>query len=274
VPGARGLASPQLADTDLDYKMDYIAVGDLNGNVYRIDTTEENMGQVDLLYRGSPERPITTMPTIFQVPGTLNTTVVVGTGKYLEDSDREINIPRQAIVGLSECGFGCDKYPLTDSNLVVQEMTLQNNGNFTMEVTQVADEEHELGWMVQLGNPQAGNGDLVGERIVSNGIAIFDANMVVMTSYIPSHDPCAPSGTGAVYVLSAHTGGFVYPGDLGQEGYDPGEPVIGDDPRNVGKLFDSGRPMPQPFIGELGISGMRIRGLPVRRRSGWREIDL
>lgn len=277
VPGSRGLASPQLADVDLDYKLDFIAVGDLNGSVYRIDTTEDDFGAVTRIFSGTPERPITTMPTIFQVPGSTHTTIVVGTGKYLEDVDREINIPQQAIYGLSECGVSCSKYGT--GIMIEHQMTLGGNGYFTMDVTTIPrpeDAERTQGWVISLGNPA--HDVLAGERIIKNGLGVFDANMVVLESFIPSRDPCAPAGTGALYVLNAHTGGFVFPGDLNENEYDPGNiPVIGTNPANVGRLFGD-RPVPQPFInpgtGEMSISGETIRGLPVRRRSGWREIEL
>lgn len=290
VPNARGLATVQAADYELDYKVDFLVAGDLRGDLWRIDLTgltwsNVASARVDRLFQGEtggglPLRPITSAPTIFADPSTGKMTVVVGTGKYIENVDRETNIPRQAIYGIRECGPGCARYPIRQSNLVQQTITASADGFLNMSQTNVVPPDRD-GWYVQLGNPSLLGGALLGERIIDMSIPVsFASGIVALGSFIPSSDPCAPLGTGAVYVLSAFTGGFPLPGDLNTGGtaYQPGQAVIGGGTAaGVGKL--TSRPPDlsaflDPDGGSMSVMGTKILGVPVRRRSGWREIPL
>ena len=227
ISGSRGLATIQLADYELDYKLDFMVVGDLNGDVYRVDVADLGWGdlgsaQVDMLFDGGETRPITAGASIFPDPATGKMVVVIGTGKYVEDGDREAEIQRQAIYGIRECGKAGStcSYPVRPTDLVEQVVSLNSAGTyFTMNQTNVIPDD-KRGWLIQLGNPVSSQ--LVGERVIDMTVPVsFSAGIVAVPSYIPAHEACSPAGSGAVYVLSALTGGFVFPGPGGGAPTDP-----------------------------------------------------
>lgn len=282
VPGSRGLATLQLADKQLDYKLDFAVAGDLHGNIYRIDFEGlgwDNLGSalVDRMFNGSSDRPITAGPTIFSDPTTGHMTVVVGTGKYLEDHDRETEIPRQAIYGVRECGARCPDYPLDLSDLIEQRVVVGADGRIRMARTNLIPAD-KSGWFIQLGNPSAAA--VAGERVLEMAIPIsFSSNIVGVVSYIPSDEPCSPQGTSAIYVLSALTGGFVFPGPGDGTSTGPGDPIIDDPtcPECIGLVSETGggsSAFINPDDGRMSIMGVTINGVPIRRRSGWREIPV
>lgn len=290
VPLARGLATVQAADYELDYEVDFVVAGDLNGDLWRIDLegrgwSELASAPVEVLFRGNrvtgvPQRPITTAPTIYADPATGKMVVVVGTGKYIENGDREINIPRQAIYGIRECGRGCDRYPITEASLVQQTLSVGPTGFLNMAQTNVVPPDRN-GWFVQVGDPGLLGGALRGERIIEMSIPVsFPSGIVAIGSFIPSNDPCAPLGTGAVYVLSAFTGGFPLPGDLNPLGtaYSAGQAIFdGGGAGSVGMVTNRPPDLSaflDPDGGAMSLMGQKIMGVPVRRRSGWREIPL
>lgn len=284
VSGARGLATVQLADYELDYELDFAITGDLNGNLFRIDFKDLGWGslgsaRVDRMFSGSENRPITSGSSLFADPTSGEMMVVIGTGKYLEDDDRDTEIPRQAIYGIRECGPGCGAYPITLGDLVEQTVTVNAGGRISMDQTRVIPAD-KRGWYIQLGNPAAAGGLVDGERVIDMSLPVsFANNIVAIGSYIPSDEPCSPQGTGAVYVLSALTGGFAFPGGLNAGGnHDPGDGAFIDDPADtVGRIHD-GPPDLTSFIdpgsGVMSVMGSRINGVPIRRRSGWREIPV
>lgn len=295
IPAGRGLATVQLADYELDYAVDFAVAGDLNGDMWRIDLAGLSWdslasAHVDHLFRGNrvsgvPQHPITTAPSIFNDPSIGKLVVVVGTGKYIEDSDREIVIPRQRIYGIRECGAGCAAYPIQQSTLVEQVMTDTHNGGdgyayLNMTQTRVVPPTSN-GWYLQLGNASFLSGRLRGERVIDMSVPIsFSAGIVALGSFIPSDDPCSPLGEGAIYALSASTGGFAIPGDLNGAGtaYEPGDAIFpGGTNRSVGRVMGERIDLSaflNPDGGTMSIMGASINGVPIRRRSGWRDIPL
>jgi type IV pilus assembly protein PilY1 len=284
VGGARGLATVQAADYEVDFKLDFLVSGDLNGDLWRIGTenlTWSNItsATVEKLFDGVPTRPITSAPTIYPDPATGKMVVVVGTGKYLEDADREINIPRQAIYGIRECRSGCSEYPIVQGELIEQTITSGAGGYLEMGNTRVVPEASN-GWFIQLGNPAIAGGALTGERVIDMSMPIsFASGIVAIGSYIPSSDPCAPMGTGVIYALSALTGGYALPDGVSGANVQPGQPIFGagGTGRSVGNLTTRPPDMSafiNPDGGNLSVMGIKINGVPVRRRSGWRELPI
>jgi type IV pilus assembly protein PilY1 len=284
VPGAVGLATPQLADYELDYKVDFLVSGDLNGELWRVDLsgrTWANIGDArgEKMFDGSPTQPITSAPTIFADAATGKLVVVAGTGKYLEDEDKEINIPRQVIYGIRECGAACAEYPIVRSELVEQTITAGAGTQLTMGTAQVVPRDKN-GWFIQLGNPTLLGGKLRGERVINMPVGVnFASGIVAVGSYIPSNDPCAPLGSSAIYALSASTGGYVF-GATNANGTTidaVSEAFQGTSATTIGMLSD--RPgMPSAYINPQGgtmlLDGVTLNGVPIRRRSGWREIPV
>lgn len=79
------LSEPTMIDLDNDGVMDIGYVGDMNGNLYRIDLRGKSTNQwkLELIFEGNPNRPILNAPSIsrfFKRP-----TVIFGTGSLARD---------------------------------------------------------------------------------------------------------------------------------------------------------------------------------------------
>jgi type IV pilus assembly protein PilY1 len=282
---ANGLASPTVADYEFDFKADFAVAGDLNGNLWRIGLRQDgdapDYGDIVQIFQGSPDQPITTAPRIFPDPVSGEMIMVVGTGKYLELADREVDSgdPRQAIYGIRECRFrdSCATYPITPNDLVEQELSGASDDFITMNTTHYLDAD-AAGWSLTLGNTGFLGGALIGERIIDRPLAIFSTGIIVLNSFIPSSDPCAPEGSGVLYILSAFTGGFALPDGVNEDGDQvlPGDPVFEGAASNAVGRFFADRPPTQffdcPHGGCFVAGGNRFYGKPIIRRSGWREI--
>ncbi len=72
----------------------------------------------------------------------------------------------------------------------------------------------KLGWYIDLVNPPYTAAEKAGERIV--GTPIVRGTSVVVSSIIPSEDPCASGGGGYVNVVDSLTGSS---GFIGSQGY-------------------------------------------------------
>ena len=294
---AEGLAVSTAGEYGQNFQADFAVAGDLNGNLWRFDL-KESPGEIKQVFQGSPGRPVTVAPRIFPDRGT-GMMFVFGTGKFLEESDRKVpeNYTRQALYGISECTSGCGPLP-SHGLLTEQRLVVGSTGFLGLDETQIVEGP---GWRLELGNPAHYSGLLVGERIVSPINAEFSSGALVVTSYIPSGDPCAPEGGNAVYILSAYTGGYLYPGQLNSDG----DAYDGDSASNVfpsgrgsdvGAVFVPGAPTPPGMGSPVGpggggldtsqfmprmsangcfiIAGSETNLCVIPRRRGWRELPV
>ncbi|RDI99749.1 hypothetical protein DVT68_02595 [Dyella solisilvae] len=230
-----GLSTPVLGDYENDQVDDVAFAGDLEGNLWRFDFTDEDPSrwQVDLLFKPSVpgSRPITVMPRLFPDPATRHFIVVFGTGKYLGSSDNIIDgsTPVQAVYGIRDPGAKGTMPIFEGSAVLVQQTLYERDGirGLTRNAVPLKDRAGNYvgGWyfLLQLvgGDGHQAN---AGERVVVDATALFDSNRAVITTLIPQKaDPCNPSPQGAVMVVDAATGGAAVGVDLGVvAGWDAG----------------------------------------------------
>ncbi len=116
---ANGLSSPTPVDVDLDGKVDFVFAGDLQGNMWKFDLTDEDSTQWTVAYSDGTDpqplftargpggttqpQPITTKPEVMLHPEQHGLMVLFGTGKFLGDSDFTDNSP-QTIYGIWDYG--------------------------------------------------------------------------------------------------------------------------------------------------------------------------
>ena len=113
ITGANGLSAPAVADIDGDYVSDFIYIGDLDGNMWKIDVTSSEPSNWAVAFGGAPlfvarnasgeRQAITNRPAIMRHPLSIaeGALVVFGTGKYLEISDDSTEgTPVQSIYGI------------------------------------------------------------------------------------------------------------------------------------------------------------------------------
>jgi len=115
--GSNGLSEPSIIDANGDYKADYAYAGDLNGNMWKFDLTDEDSANWDVAYKDSDDNPaplftalgqsITSRPDVMYHCEQHGFMVVFGTGKFLGESDRSDNTI-QTIYGLWDYGDDSD----------------------------------------------------------------------------------------------------------------------------------------------------------------------
>lgn len=141
-----GIATPAVINIDDDIEPELIYVGDLNGNMWRIDVTNSNPAQWRTSFNNAPlfvaqdaagvNQPITARPEVGAHPGGLANGLVVyfGTGKFLEESDNNpINAQTQTLYGIWDENTGSVTPSITRNDLlsqqILQEIAVSTNAN-------------------------------------------------------------------------------------------------------------------------------------------------
>ena len=192
VNGDRNKATaPKVVDADLDGISDVAYVGDLIGNLWRVEfngSSSPGSWSVSALYNGTT--PITATPAVAYGDGT-DLYVYCGTGAYLDEDD---------MLSTTENQFLCvidrrDGNTATLNSLVNQSGVIQDMGD-------------RDGWYLILGNE-------LGERVTET--AVVAAGMVIFTSYAPTMTACVSGGTSYLYRLRYDNGGEAE----GEDGEEP-----------------------------------------------------
>ena len=208
---SNGLSTPTLHDIDNDKIVDYVYAGDLQGNLWKFDLTTSSTASWGLGNGGGPLfqarnasnhiQPITAKPSIgaHSDGGYL---IYFGTGQYLTSFDLT-NTQVQSFYAIWDKGTAGT---ITRSQLQAQTI-LAETTEFGFDARETSRNTVDwgggkMGWYLDLISP---SGTLLGERVVSTSLVIYDR--VVFSTLLPSSDPCQPGGTSWVMELSAMTGG-------------------------------------------------------------------
>ncbi len=208
-----GLATPALADLDLNGTIDRAYAGDLEGNMWAFDLSGSSSSSWDLAYAGplfttdGPE-PITTKPILSFHPtqGTIkepngnanepNVMVFFGSGQYLVEADLVSGADNyfhgvwdKGNANLSR-GDLVDQTISTDTYNGVEYRFLSENGVDYNDST-------VFGWNIDL--PDGG------ERIITN--PVVRGEIVYFNSSVPTDDPCGTGGYGYRFGVDLATGG-------------------------------------------------------------------
>ena len=232
---SEGLTTPVLGDYEGDQVDDVAFAGDLQGNVWRFDLTDEEPAnwKADLLFRPAVagQRPVTVMPRLFPDPSTRHFMVLFGTGKYLGTSDNIVDAttPVQALYGIRDPGMA-GAAPVVEGVTPTVQQKLYEKGNvrgLTRNAVPLEDAAgHRVGgWYVLLETVGSdGRQTNAGERVVVDATPLFDSNRAIFTTLIPQKsDPCQPATQGAVLVVDAANGGAAAGVSLGVvDGWDAG----------------------------------------------------
>lgn len=237
-----GLASPMGVDLDRNGITDVVYAGDQNGNMWRFDLRgNPSQWNAKMLFKGSPEKPITTAPTIYYKKDSGAVYVGFGTGSNLYSEDLN-STTVQTIYGVVDyVNADCTKNAAwcktrTESDLVTQKIETQSTGTLKND----QGEEVETGYRLFSTEPQNGHStynpdatpyygwklDLVyggnqqGERIVTDPLTVSAQNnnnaSFIFTSTIyrddttdpkPSCNPDAINAEAWIMAIDAKTGG-------------------------------------------------------------------
>lgn len=228
--GSNGLSTPVVVDTDGNYIADYIYAGDLKGNMWKFDVTDNNEVQWGSYYStGSTPKPlfkavdganvaqpITSRPEVGKHPdGLAGYMVYFGTGKYVEVGDNNPGAtpsPTHTFYGLWDKDTnGNGGTPIVRADLLAQTITegtfrtVTNNPIYwdgeTYAGTPSFTGSHK-GWRDDLLTTTAGD---LGEMVVSN--PILRSTRVIFTTLIPDTQQCTSGGSSWLMELNYQNGG-------------------------------------------------------------------
>jgi len=216
-----GMASPSPVDLDGDSIVDAIYVGDLFGNLWKINVSNADAAQWDFAFKLSGNnlpffvakdssdviQPITSALEVGPGPDTDEVLIYFGTGKYLETKDNTIvGAQTQSFYGVIDRGINIT----TGRNALLAQTVLQtvsqtctnNDGDDISCLLRVTSSNSyatptpESGWYLDLPD--------LGERVVST--PTLHGERILFVSLIPSGEQCGASGDGWLIELSAIDG--------------------------------------------------------------------
>ncbi|MBE9558734.1 MAG: hypothetical protein IMF08_17880, partial [Proteobacteria bacterium] len=278
-----GLTTPAIADIDGNGTVDRVYAGDLRGNMWVFDLSNNSANSWKVAYSsGSTPTPlftapagqaITAKPVIARHPSVPDSTnfgnspnlmVFFGTGQYLVENDKSTT-GIQSYYGVWDEGSA----GLTRANLIEQTFDTSFAGKVLTRnpVNYAADH----GWYF----------DLVasGERSVTASIARADT--VFFNSFVPVEDPCSIGGYGYKYAVDMETGGspLAPTYDANNDGVINALDQIsnGISTSTLAAIRQEGY-LPQPvFLDDISITGgeaikvKSLRNVPVGRFA-WQEL--
>ena len=273
-------------DLDGDGLIDYVYAGDLKGNVWKFDLSDNSTGNWGLHAEGDPffvatdaggnRQPITGGLSVSMDPATFKPWVFFGTGKYLESSDLS-STGVQSLYGIkdNDAAVGARATDLQARTMAVTSGTIDGKPVRAFEANDPLDTDKK-GWFVDLTVlPPA-------ERMVGDPFLL--GNVLVAASIIPSSDPCDAGGTGYINALDAYTGTSVQNPFFDVDGdgaFDDDRLTSGSDSLPVGSV-NLGIAMPtSPTVvesllvagGSLGTTGsVAVNNPLVKGRISWREL--
>ena len=235
VPGADGLAEPALADVDTDSIADFVYVGDLAGQMWKIDVTSTTPANWAVAFDGEPlftattsagvVQPITTRPAIKRHPFGITDGVLVlfGTGRYLELSDDStVGVPTQSVYSIWDRDgyyngrnspaikndYGAHGFnrttQLQQPSLTVDAVSntrLIDSTGVTAPIWFNPDgTAKDRGWVLDM--------PVQGERIVRE--IILRDDMAFFVTLIPEDDICSAGGSGWLMAVNATSGSALH----------------------------------------------------------------
>lgn len=217
---SNGLAAPVLsAFPSRGAITQFVYAGDLLGNLWRFDLSDENTSNWSLSKIFTAEgpdgsaQPITVAPTLTINPSDLDTLILtVGTGSFIQNGD-DTTDQIQSLYAIIE---DLNQNGLTRNDLLEQAITEQEevsvaradgsgNNAFVIRKTTSNKLTSEQGWYLDLSY----NGEKTGERVISPAsypAGIFP-DRVRFSTLIPDPDPCGSGRSGFIMDLNLISGG-------------------------------------------------------------------
>jgi type IV pilus assembly protein PilY1 len=183
-----GLSTPTLYDTDGDFRPEYAYAGDIDGNLWKFDLTNNTSS---LLFTTSPVQAITTAPAARSHPNG-GQMVAFATGRILTSGD-EIDTSVHYVYGI------WDGAPDANNQLLVQALTTSTfDGGGVRTISDnapdwTAGSGHHMGWKFSL--PP-------GERVVGEMPFYNNGRFYFLAS-----NPTIGTGESWLHEVVFHTGG-------------------------------------------------------------------
>lgn len=194
-----GLTGVQAWDANKDGFTETAYAGDLKGNMWKIGPLLSGPTSKKVFVAKDSSgnaQPITAAPLVGRRPGTDETWVFFGTGKFLSDADLA-DKSVQTWYGIIDGGTG----PLVQRSILAEQPLTTYIARVISEGT-AADLAGKSGWYINLVSPSQAP---TGERMVLPNQ--FQGFTLIGTSRIPDpSDPCKPAGRGFIMAIDPFTG--------------------------------------------------------------------
>lgn len=203
-----GLSAPAVYDANGDGRADTVFAGDLLGNLWRFDISDQSPNRWEAaqnrsrLFAAGSTRPITAAPALALSPVDSRLWVFFGTGRYLTPGDPG-NTAVQAWYGMRDSSTEILVTALQRRSIMEQ---VSRDGRIvrTFESASSLDATRS-GWFIELARPPQPPGSAEGERMVTDQRVV--GRMLIASSIIPLNDPCAVGGgRGFINAIDAFTG--------------------------------------------------------------------
>lgn len=210
-----GLSTPIPVDLNGDRITDLVYAGDLLGNLWRFDlrSSQSNGWTARKIFTActgtscsdATRQPITARPMVITHPNG-GVMVLFGTGSYFRDGDRT-NTQLQTLYGVWD-KLEADPAVVTKSQLIQQTIVAESTAtsNAGLSVRVISNNEvnynEKRGWYLNLMSPSLTTP--VGERVISD--LQLREDQLVVTTMLPSSDPCDYGGKSWLLEISPLTG--------------------------------------------------------------------
>ena len=168
------LSEPTMLDLDLDGVMDVGYVGDLNGNLYRVDLRGDRPEhwKLELIFEGDPSRPILNAPSISRFKQT--NVVIFGTGSLARSTAYQNKTP-QFLYGIMENKSFTKHFetPIRHDDSKFNTQKLVKSGNTATVSNNRPSLQGFIGWKLELGTGNDVGESLVQKPIILNGTIFF-----------------------------------------------------------------------------------------------------
>lgn len=231
-----GLGQIEGWDRNSDGNTDWFFGGDLKGNVWKFDLSDQNPALWGVAYEDRPlftavdgagvPQPITGGVSLSSQPETGQLWVFFGTGKMLSAED-PLRSDANTWYGIRDGIVINNKAELKQRQIIAQEDNAR-----VIEAGAPYDMADLRGWYINLNDPR--------ERIVNRPQVV--GNSLVINTVAPGDNECNPQGSGWVMSVNPYTGGR-----LSYTYFD----------RNKDKKFDK-----NDDINEVPVSAIRFDGMP------------
>lgn len=252
---------------------DTVYAGDQRGNMWKI-SNPVTAPVTQVMFAAGSTQPISAAPLVARNPGTTDTWVFFGTGRYLNSAD-VANKDVQSWYGLIDKGV----LPIVRANL--NPIAILGEGQVSgrdVRSIQAYASTGANGWYMDLVSPGAGGQR--GERMVVSNF--FQGLTLIGTTRIPdSNDVCSPSGKGFTMAIDPFTGGRLPRSffDVNGDGsFDAGDTLNGVPVSGIGYNSSPNNPI---FIGDVMYTSLDDGSSSVTRTSAtlsnlrrvlWREL--
>ena len=269
-----GLGGVSTVDAQGNGTIDFVYAGDLHGNMWRFDLTDESTSQwsAERLFQAegpnNERQPITAAPRVIQHSAQgVDWNVLFGTGKFFEEGDDLVGDDPEvhSFYAIQDAGSEVDR-----GDLLTQEIEDENRDGEppTRVLTDEPIPADKEGWHVDLVSPDEG---AEGEQVIDMP-EIVDERVFFLTQ-IPEGEVCGFGGRSWIMEMDAESGGHT-PTELLPEDSEVGG--IGFDQMATGltRLRGEGTMTFYPSLGDGSIESVTVPefgDVPAGRQS-WEEL--